>query len=100
MIAPIACSCICWRIPDFAIEAACGESECWRGVKREQASAHKGKESWYKAPQLLVEAPSGRVFVMMARSMQTKSGGRGASMDLGFGVAGLVDEARVYGVRK
>jgi hypothetical protein len=37
---------------------------------------------------------------MMACGMQAKSGGRDASMDLGFGVAGLFDEARVYGVRK
>jgi hypothetical protein len=45
--------------------------------------------------QLLVVTPSGIAFVIMARSMQAKYEGRGASMGLGFGVAGS-SMKRVY----
>jgi hypothetical protein len=41
---------------------------------------------------------SGIAFVMMARSMQAKSEGRGAAMGLGFGEAGW-SMKRVYMVR-
>ncbi len=37
---------------------------------------------------------------MINRSMHAKPGGRGASMNLGFGVGVFFDAARVYGVRK
>jgi hypothetical protein len=52
----------------------------------------------YQAVQLLANTPYGRAFVMMARSMQVKSGGRGASMGLGFDVGdrSMSSMKRVY----
>lgn len=42
------------------------------------------KRQRYQAVQLPVEASSRRVFVMIARNMQAKSGGRRAPIGLGF----------------